>query len=427
MKLSALVTTSRAVADTSSRLRKIDLLASFLASVPPGEIETAVALLTASPRQGRLRVGGAMLAQTRAVEPAGAPTLELTDIDVCFDRLAGASGTGSTEVRAGLLRDLFRRATYEEQDVLVRILFGELRQGALESVLVDAVARASDIEVGRVRRAAMLAGALAPVARAALVEKERGLSQFLLKPFQPVQPMLADSAADLADALTILGEAALEYKLDGARIQVHKVDDEVKVYSRNLRDVTVAVPEVVHVVGATGAREIILDGEAIALRPDRTPHPFQTTMRRFGRTLDVDRVKKALPITPFFFDALYVDGTSLVDEPLTRRLGVVEDRLPKNHVVPRIVTADAEQAATFAARAQAEGHEGVMAKAVDGGIRVQVIDDGTGFVVAEAARVPGHIGLVAMRERAQLAGGWCRIESDPGTGTRVDFWVPMNL
>jgi DNA ligase-1 len=178
--------------------------------------------------------------------------------------------------------------------------------------------------------------------------------------------MLADSASDVGDAIETLGEASFEYKLDGARIQVHKVGDEVKVYSRNLRDVTIAVPEVVRVTRAMPAREIILDGEAIVLRPAGTPQPFQITMRRFGRRLDVDRLMTELPITPYFFDALYLDGDPLVDEPLARRLAVAGEQAAPANLVPRIVTATPDEAAAFAGRAIASGHEGVMAKSLAG-------------------------------------------------------------
>jgi DNA ligase-1 len=257
-------------------------------------------------------------------------------------------------------------ATDTEQDFLRRLLFGELRQGALEGVLTDAVARAAGIAPARIRRAVMLAGDLAPVARAALVEGEAGLAPFSLRPFQPVQPMLADSAADTVEALDTLGEASLEYKLDGARIQVHKVDDDVRVYSRSLRDVTIAVPEIVAVARAMPAKDMVLDGEAIVLRPDGSPVPFQETMRRFGRKLDVDRLKETLPITPMFFDALYLDGQPLVDEPLGRRVTLLTGQSADVNLVPRLVTSDRDAAAAFARRALAAGHEGIMAKAVDG-------------------------------------------------------------
>ena len=178
--------------------------------------------------------------------------------------------------------------------------------------------------------------------------------------------MLADSAGDVGAALTELGEASFEYKLDGARIQVHKADDEVRVYSRNLRDVTIAVPEVVAVTRAMPARAIVLDGEAIALRPDGSPLPFQETMRRFGRKLEVEKLRETLPITPLFFDALYLDGDALVDEPLSRRVSLLTEQSAAANLVPRLVTADADAAAAFTQRALATGHEGVMAKAVDG-------------------------------------------------------------
>ena len=366
MRLGAVAEISRAVAGTAGRLEKIGHLADLLVRVPPEEIPIVIAFLSGEPRQGRMKVGGAVLSGLRDVPPTDAAHLELREVDALFDRISAVSGSGSAAARAQLLRDLMGAATAEEQDFLSRLLFGELRQGALEGVLMDAVARASGLPAARIRRAAMLAGDLAPVARAALVDGEAGLAQFALRPLQPILPMLADSAADTAGALDALGEASFEYKLDGARIQVHKVDDEVRVYSRALRDVTIAVPEIVTVARAMPARALVLDGEAIALRPDGTPLPFQETMRRFGRKLDVDRLKDALPITPMFFDALYLDGDALVDEPLARRVSLLAEQSAAANLVPRLLTADRDAAAAFAQRALAAGHEGVMAKAVEG-------------------------------------------------------------
>jgi DNA ligase-1 len=365
MRFAELVEASRSVGETDARLEKIGHLAAALKRLPPDEIEIGIAFLSGSPRQGRIGLGGAVVAGARAVAPAGSPTLELADVDAAFDRIAAISGTGSGAAKAEILRDLFGRATVGEQDFLARLLFGELRQGALEGVMLEAVARAAGITGARIRRAAMVAGALAPVARAALVEGGGALSRYNLRPFQPVQPMLAESAADIDEALAELGAASLEYKLDGARIQVHKADDEVKVYSRTLRDVTLAVPDIVAITRALPARAIVLDGEAIALRPDETPHPFQVTMRRFGRKLDVDRLREELPITPFFFDALYLDGDALVDEPYSRRIAVLSEVAPASFLVPRLETSKADQAAAFNDRAIAAGHEGVMAKATD--------------------------------------------------------------
>ncbi len=363
MRLGDVVSASNAVAATSGRLEKIGHLADLLRRTPPEQIATVIAFLSGSTRQGRIGIGGATLHALRDVPPAAAPSLDLADVDEVFDRLAGIRGPKSGAHKDALLRQLLGRATHDEQDFIVRLLFGELRQGALEGVLTDAVARAAGLPAGDVRRAAMLAGDLAPVAHAALTGSP--LSRFVLEPFQPVQPMLADSADDVNGALAELGEAAFEYKLDGARIQIHKVDDEVRVYSRNLRDVTAAVPEVVTVARALPARSIVLDGEAIALRPSGAPHPFQVTMRRFGRKLDVDRLRAELPVTPFFFDVLYLDGAPLVDEPLSRRVQQLGGQAASANLVPRLVTSRSDAAAQFAAAAVAAGHEGVMAKAID--------------------------------------------------------------
>jgi DNA ligase 1 len=365
MRLAELVATSRSVAQTSGRLLKIDHLAALLVRVPPAEIETAIALLSGSTRQGRIGIGGAAIAEARAAHPADIPSLELADVDSAFGRVAAASGGGSAAAKSRILRALLARATLEEQDFLIRLLFGELRQGALEGVLLEAVARASGIPAAHVRRAAMLVGDLAPVARAALVEGAPALDTLIIRPFRAVQPMLAGSASDVTDAVTQLGEALLEYKLDGARIQVHKVDNEVRVYSRNLRDVTAAVPEVVESVLALPARQVILDGETLAVRPDSAPQPFQVTMRRFGRRLDVDELRRALPLAPFYFDCLYIDGEPLIDAPLSRRVQLLDDIVPESARVPKIITGVPDEAAGFLARARSAGHEGVMAKALD--------------------------------------------------------------
>jgi ATP-dependent DNA ligase I len=366
VRLADVTSVSSQVAGTSGRLEKVGLLAEVMRRTPPAEIPILVGFLTGSARQGRMGVGGALLSSMRDVPPAAVPSLALVDVDAVFDRLAVTAGAGSSAARAELLRQLLGRATRDEQDFLIRLLFGELRQGALEGVLVDAVARASGIPATRIRRAAMLAGDLAPVARVALVDGETALSQFVLQPFQPIQPMLADSAADVGDAMSELGEAALEYKLDGARIQVHKVADEVRVFSRTLRDVTAAVPEAVTLARAMPAQSLVLDGEVVALRENATPHPFQVTMSRFARRSDADPLRRTLPLTPFFFDALYVNGVPLVDDPLARRVAALDELIAPGNGVPRIVTSSVDAATAFAARALAAGHEGVMAKAIDG-------------------------------------------------------------
>ena len=222
-----------------------------------------------------------------------------------FHGIAKIRGAGASRTRIQLLIEIFSRATESEQEFLVRLLSGELRQGAQESVVAEAVAKAARAPAAAVRQAAMLCGDLGEVARAALVDGPQSLSKYAIQLFRPIEPMLASPAESVAEAIDAFGEAAFELKLDGARIQVHKSGAQVRVFSRALRDVTAAVPEVAEAVASLPARDLILDGEVLALQPDGTPLPFQETMRRFGRRLEVDRLRMALPLTPFFFDCLY--------------------------------------------------------------------------------------------------------------------------
>ena len=367
-----LVQTSGRVAETSGRLAKVELLAALLRRAAPAEIATAIAFLSgATPRQGRIGVGYATLEAARADRPAAIGdgvasqgSLQLADVDALLERLSQTTGKGSTAAKQRLLRELFARASAAEQEFLFRLLIGELRQGALEGLMIEAVARAAGVAPGAVRRAAMLAGDLGAVARAALTAGSAGLARFGVQLFRPIQPMLAQAADSVQDALTQLGEAAFEFKLDGARIQVHKAGDEVRVFSRLQNDVTVAVPEIVDAARRFVPREAILDGEAIALHPDGTPQPFQVTMRRFGRKLDVERLRTELPLSFAFFDLLYADGRVLLDEPYATRFVALAEFVPAGSRVPRIVTADAREAAAFFERAIAAGHEGLMAKAL---------------------------------------------------------------
>lgn len=364
-RLADVVAASARAAATGSRLAKRDALAACLRAAAPDEVEIAVAFLCGATRQGKLGVGYATLRDLRGGAAAAAPVLTLAEVDAALERIAATQGKGSAAERASLLRALFDRATPEEQDFLVRLLIGELRQGALEGVMVDAIAAAAGVPVAEVRRAAMFSGDLGAVARIALTEGAGGLARIAIRVQRPVQPMLAQPAEDIADALARLGTAALEWKLDGARVQVHKAGDEVRVFTRNLNDVTAAVPEVVEAVRALPARELILDGEAIALAAHGAPQPFQVTMRRFGRRLDVEQLRAELPLAAYFFDVLRHDGESLVDRPTRERFDVLGAALPAGLVVPRLITGDTAQAAAFYADALARGHEGVMAKALD--------------------------------------------------------------
>jgi DNA ligase-1 len=244
----------------------------------------------------------------------------------------------------------------------VRLIFGELRQGALEGVVVEAIARAATLTPPTVRRAAMMAGDLPLVARAALVGGRDALAAYSVELFRPIQPMLADSADSLDEALSLVPDPALDIKMDGARIQVHKAGTDVRVYTRNLREVTEAVPEVVEAVSRLDARDLILDGEVIALASSGTPLPFQQTMRRFGRRLDIARLRAVLPLVPFFFDCLYKDGRPLVDEPWDVRRLALTDALPAAMRMPCLIDAAGPDARAFLAAALDEGHEGVMVK-----------------------------------------------------------------
>ena len=367
MLLTELVQTSRRLAETRGRLAKIELVAALLKRTGPEEIEIATAFLSGSLRQGRIGIGYATLQAAKREHAADGPTLDLARVDTTLQRLADTTGKGSAQTKERLLGELFARGTADEQEFLLRLIIGELRQGALEGLVTEAVARAAGLEAEAVRRATMVAADLGRVARAALTQGAAGLTAFRVELFHPLQPMLAQAADDVTDALARLGngQAAFEYKLDGARIQVHKAGEEVRVFSRELNDVTPAVPEVVEAVRRLPLTDAILDGEAIAVRPDGTPLPFQVTMRRFGRKLDVERLRAELPLAPFFFDMLYADGVPLLNEPYTRRFAALAAAVPGEQRVPRIVTSDAGEAGVFFEQAIAAGQEGLMAKALD--------------------------------------------------------------
>jgi len=364
MRLHDLVVTSNRVATTAARLGKIGLVAEALRALAPDEIEPGVAFLAGSVRQRRLGLGHAAAAGTRP-PPATAPSLTLREVDDTFARIAPAAGAGAGRERQRLLGALFERATDDEQRFLRKLITCELRQGALEGVLAEAIASASGTLAATVRRALMLTGDAGRVARAALVEGPAGLAGFGLELFRPLQPMLAETADDAGDALTHLGRAAGEHKIDGARVQVHRDGDDVRVFTRRLNDVTPAVPEIVAAVRALPARRLVLDGEAVVLRSDGTPQPFQVTMRRFGRRLDVERLAETLPLSTFFFDCLHLDGDDILDRPSTERWSALDALVPANARVPRAIVETTADVDRLLAAALAAGHEGLMVKALD--------------------------------------------------------------
>ncbi len=340
MLLNVLVTTSNQVAATSGRLAKITLLADLLKQAGPEEIELAIAYLSGTIRQSKIGVGWATLQKAKTHVGTSA-RLQLLDVDKTLEAIATTSGKGSAGDKQRLLSDLFSQATAEEQAFLFRLLTGELRQGALEGIMVEAVAKARDLPASDVRRAMMLAGDLGAVAKGEL-------GSFKIELFRPIKPMLAKTATDVDEALAE-GATAFEYKLDGIRVQVHKRGDDVRVFSRTLNDITAELPRVVDISKVIDMSEVILDGEAVVLSAANRPVRFQDTMKGLGGAV------------PFFFDVLYVDGTSMLDQPYVVRTKL----LPEAHRPPRLVTADAKQAQDFFDAAITAGQEGLMAKGLE--------------------------------------------------------------
>ncbi len=361
MRLAVIVSASRSVASASGRLEKIARLAECLREAAPGEVPVVVAWLSGELAQGRIGVGPAAVRAALPDAAASSATLTVADVERTFTAIAGMSGAGSTGRRRDALRELFGRATAEEQRFLAALLFGELRQGAQEGIVLEAVARAADVDAAVLRRAAMLAGDLPAVAGAAF-SGEPALTAFRLRLLHPVQPMLAQTASDVGDAIARLGEAGFEYKLDGARVQVHRSGRDVRVFTRGLHDVTASSPDIVEAAQALPVEAIVLDGEAIGVRRDGRPLPFQMTMRRFARRADAAGTRRA-PLRCFFFDCLHVDGTTLIDAPARERWAALERTVPAELRVPRMVTDDAAVAAAFLDQALREGHEGLVAKA----------------------------------------------------------------
>jgi DNA ligase-1 len=365
MLLIDVVHTSRETTETPSRLEKISRLSACLRRLPPEEIESGVNYLTGRLRQGSIGIGGALLHAAASERAANTATLTLAEVDRLFGEMARTTGSGSMAERRRLLGGLFSKATGDEQSFLARLALGELRQGALEGIMVEAIAKGSELSGSEIRRAVMLAGDLAPVAKAAMTEGAAGLQRFSLQLLQPVQPMLAQPAGDVMEALKDLGQAAFEYKMDGARVQLHKDGNDVRIFTRTLNDVSASVPELLEAARALPVRSLILDGEVLAFRPDGLPHPFQVTMRRFGRKLDVARMREELPLTPFFFDCLHLDGEDLIDRKAQERVQAMLSALPAAWAIPRLITDEIAAAEAFLQESLSRGHEGVMAKAPD--------------------------------------------------------------
>ncbi len=363
MLLDEIAKASIDVAATRSKLAKVARLADALGQASSDEVAVAVAYLSGFLPQGTIGVGWAALREPPS--PAALPSLELLEVHEAVSGIAAIAGPGSQATRRDALADLFGRTTEHEQRFLTGLLLGELRQGALEGVMVEAVAKVADVPVAEVRRAVMVAGELGSVASVAIADGSAGLGNFRLTVLRPIQPMLAQTGDDLESAFARIGPARIEWKLDGARLQVHRLGDEIRAFTRNLADITDRVPEIVEAVGALEVEAIVLDGEAIALGPDERPRPFQETMSRFGSRVNVGKLREGLPLSPFFFDCLHLDGEDLLDQPARDRLEALERRLPAALRVPSAVTEDPAEARRFLEDALARGHEGVMVKSLD--------------------------------------------------------------
>ncbi|GAB2485771.1 ATP-dependent DNA ligase [Promicromonospora xylanilytica] len=396
MLLAEVAATSDAVAATRSRLAKRAAIADLLRRTATrdrsgepaavgqaadghptrdeiaADLEIVVAYLAGSLRQRRTGLGWAALRDLP--RPATEPTLTVQDVDAAFAEMAALEGTGSAQARASAATVLFGTATEREQALLRGLVAGELRQGALDSVVVDAVAEAAGVPADAVRRAVMMRGATGPVASAVLLADDplTALATFTLEVGRPVRPMLAQSAPDMAAAFEKLASAGeptelcVDVKLDGIRVQVHRLGDDVRVVTRSLDDITARVPEIVEAVRALPSDRLVLDGEALAVGPDGVPRPFQETAARSATREATPEAELAaqLQLAPFFFDVLHADGRDLVDAPLRERLAVL-DEVAGPHTPRRLVTADPGAAAEFFAGALREGQEGVVVKSLD--------------------------------------------------------------
>jgi DNA ligase-1 len=415
-RLDALVETSRAVAATRSRKAKASALAALLTRLAADERVPAIAWLTGALPQGKLGVGWATLRELSGSPAAAEPTLEIAEVHAAFDAIAHLAGHGAAGERRRRLAEIFARATAGEHALLGRVLLGELRQGGLDGVMAEALALAANVDADALRRAWMLAGDLATVGAAALAEGAPALARFALTVGRPVLPMLATPCDGIDDALARLGEAALEHKLDGARVQVHKDGDEVRVFTRGLLDVTANVPEAVAAARALPARRVVLDGEAIALREGGAPRPFQETMARFSRQND-PALAAAVPLSVCFFDLLLVDDRVLLDEPARARFAALDALVPAAQRVPRLCTRDPGAAAAFFTAALARGHEGVMAKALDA--PYQVGARGQAWLKVKPAHTLDLVVLAVERGSGRRAGTLSNIHlgaRDPARG-----------
>lgn len=423
MLLHRLASTSRAVAAEPARNAKISLLADVLRELGPEEAPSAVALLSGESR--RMRVGAGPAALRDLPDPAERPTLGVRETEEVLARIAAVHGPGAQTERRQLLHGLFARATGEEQHFLGAVLVGELRQGALDALMGDAVARASGVPAAVVRRALMFRGSARAVAEAALTGGGPAVRAFGLEVGRPVRPMLAASAPDVSAALERISPAALEWKLDGIRVQVHRDGSDIAVFTRSLDEITGRVPEVVEAAAALPLRTAVLDGEALALDEAGRPRPFQTTAARTASRQDPERLRREVPLQVFFFDLLHRDGEDLLDLAGGERWEALAGSAPPELLVPHTVTADGDEAHAFFRDALAHGHEGVVVK--DPAAPYAAGRRGAGWIKVKPRHTLDLVIIAAEwghgRRRGRLSNLHLAARGDPGEG--LGEWVML--
>jgi DNA ligase 1 len=351
--LADVVAASRAVADTSSRSRKIAILAELLRRLDPAEVPLAVGFLAGVPRQGRVGVGYSTIYGIERV-PAGEASLTIDELDRAIAGVQELTGGGSSAKRRQILSDLLGRATAQEADFVKRLLTGELRQGALAGVMIDAIAKAAGVSGEIARRALMLSGDLTRTAEIALTKGEDGLRDVGFEMFQPILPMLASSAESVSEAVASFERASVEWKLDGIRIQIHRRGEEVRIYTRNLNEITGALPGIVDAVRRLPVRQAVFDGEALWMGEDG-PAAFQDTVSR------IDSEAPPEGIATFLFDLLHVDGNDLLDTPLEERSARLRTIAP-HLTIPGVLTSDPEEGERVLDESLRARHEGVVVK-----------------------------------------------------------------
>lgn len=360
-----LVALSRRISSTSKRKEKISLVSDLLQRAKGEEIALVARYLSGQLSQGRLGIGWATIQAVLQDIPDQVRPVGLTDMDRLFESMSQEKGPGSFERKVTLLRKLFSFLRQEEREFLTGLILGEIRQGALEGLVLEAIGQAAHLPVDVLRQSLMFSGDIGKVGQVAMEEGAKGLSRFQPRLFDPILPMLATPVEGEAAALERLGEAGFEFKIDGARIQVHKAKEKVRIFTRQLKDVTDRLPEIVELVRSFPFENAILDGEVIALREDGKPLPFQTTMRRMGRILDVKQLRKQIPLTPYFFDLLYSDGGALVQQPYRDRFELLSQGVPPKYRITQKIIGNEKEAQDFLRTSLEAGHEGVMAKGLD--------------------------------------------------------------